>query len=51
MDDRGYCPLGRETAIQRVEWKNDWPYVVDGNGPSLEIEGPAIEEVVLGKGF
>ena len=45
LDDRGYCPLGRETAIQRMEWKNDWPYVVGGNGPSLEIEGPDIEEV------
>ncbi|WP_163580614.1 glycoside hydrolase family 43 protein [Gracilibacillus saliphilus] len=45
LDPRGYCPLGRETAIQRVEWKNDWPYVVGGNQPSLEIEGPDIEEV------
>ena len=45
LDHRGYCPLGRETAIQRMEWKNDWPYVVDGNQPSLEIEGPNIEEV------
>ena len=51
LDPRGYCPLGRETAIQRVEWKNDWPYVVNGNGPSLEIEGPAIEEVVWEKDF
>lgn len=51
LDPRGYCPLGRETAIQRVEWENDWPYVVNGNGPSLEIEGPAIEEVVWEKDF
>ncbi|MCK1996995.1 glycoside hydrolase family 43 protein [Psychrobacillus psychrodurans] len=51
LDPRGYCPLGRETAIQRIEWKNDWPYVVNGNGPSLEIEGPAIEEVVWEKDF
>ncbi|WP_077619374.1 glycoside hydrolase family 43 protein [Bacillus sinesaloumensis] len=42
---RGFCPLGRETAIQRIEWKNDWPQVVGGNQPSLEIEGPAIPEV------
>ncbi|MDQ0255925.1 xylan 1,4-beta-xylosidase [Evansella vedderi] len=46
LDPRGYCPLGRETAIQRLEWKNDWPYVVGGNQPSLEIEGPKIEEHV-----
>lgn len=45
LDPRGFCPLGRETAIQRLEWENDWPYVVGGNQPSLEIEGPAIEEV------
>lgn len=45
LDPRGFCPLGRETAIQRLEWKNDWPYVVDGNSPSLEIEGPKIDEV------
>jgi xylan 1,4-beta-xylosidase len=45
LDPRGYCPLGRETAIQRLEWKNDWPFVVGGNHPSQEIEGPRIEEV------
>ncbi|NMA74023.1 MAG: glycoside hydrolase family 43 protein [Bacteroidales bacterium] len=44
LGDRGYCPLGRETGIQRVEWKDDWPYIVDGPVPSLEIEGPKIEE-------
>src|SRR5690606_12160867 len=41
---RGYCPLGRETAIQRLEWRDGWPYVVGGNQPSLEIEGPQIPE-------
>ncbi|GAB3059014.1 glycoside hydrolase family 43 protein [Virgibacillus ainsalahensis] len=51
LDHRGYCPLGRETAIQRMEWKNDWPYIVDGNEPSLEIEGPDIEEVTWEKDF
>jgi len=45
LDPRGFCPLGRETAIQRVEWQNDWPYVVGGNQPSSQIEGPNIEEV------
>ncbi|TQS75129.1 glycoside hydrolase family 43 protein [Ornithinibacillus gellani] len=47
LDPRGFCPLGRETAIQRMEWKNDWPYIVGGNQPSVEIEGPAIDEVKL----
>lgn len=45
LDPRGFCPLGRETAIQRMEWKNDWPYIVGGNKPSIEIEGPNIPEV------
>ncbi|WP_054956197.1 glycoside hydrolase family 43 protein [Paenibacillus dakarensis] len=44
LDPRGYCPLGRETAIQRLEWRNDWPYVAGGNQPSLSIEGPNIPE-------
>lgn len=26
------CVLGRETAIQRVTWENDWPYIVGENG-------------------
>lgn len=51
LDPRGYCPLGRETAIQRLEWHNDWPYVVGGNKPSLTIEGPAIEEAAWGPDF
>ncbi len=21
-----YCPLGRETALQRVQWRDDWPW-------------------------
>lgn len=51
LDPRGYCPLGRETAIQRLEWKNDWPYVTGGNEPSLEIEGPKIKEVKWGRDY
>src|SRR5699024_6967511 len=51
LDPRGFCPLGRETAIQRLEWNNDWPYVVGGNQPSLEIEGPNIEEVKWEKDY
>ncbi|AHC15870.1 glycoside hydrolase family 43 protein [Salinispira pacifica] len=34
VDDSGQCPLGRETAIQRVIWKNDqWPYVEETGAP------------------
>ncbi|MGI5894363.1 MAG: glycoside hydrolase family 43 protein [Candidatus Merdivicinus sp.] len=34
----GMCPLGRETALQKMVWKNDWPYVVDGPLPSEEVK-------------
>ncbi|WP_071396301.1 glycoside hydrolase family 43 protein [Bacillus tuaregi] len=44
-DNRGYCPLGRETAIQKLEWRDGWPYVVGGREGSLEVEGPQMEEV------
>lgn len=43
-ESRGYCPLGRETSIQKVKWENDWPYIVGGNKPSVEVEAPDLEE-------
>ncbi|MCA1010111.1 glycoside hydrolase family 43 protein [Halobacillus halophilus] len=51
LQPRGYCPLGRETAIQRLEWSNDWPYVVGGNQPSLSIKGPSIDEHSWGQDY
>lgn len=48
-DPRGWCTLGRETSIQKVEWDDDgWPYVVGGHGGTTEVEAPrdAIETVV-----
>jgi xylan 1,4-beta-xylosidase len=34
------CTLGRETSIAEVIWKNNWPYLKDGNMiPSAEFEG------------
>lgn len=44
LDNRGYCPLGRETAIQKMYWENDWPYIVGGNFPQDEVEAPKIPE-------
>ncbi len=36
-----HCPLGRETAIQRIRWRDDdWPEVVGGQQPSLKIAPP-----------
>lgn len=40
-EERGYCPLGRETAIQQIFWEDDWPYVVDGPVPSRWVKRPA----------
>ena len=35
-DPRGWCTLGRETSIQKVEWTEDgWPYVVGGHATAL----------------
>ena len=35
---RGYCPLGRETSIAKMAWRDGWPYVEGGNQPSATIE-------------
>ena len=46
---RGWCTLGRETSIQKVEWNEDgWPRVVGGHGGQRYVDAPkdAIETVV-----
>ncbi|WP_341323737.1 glycoside hydrolase family 43 protein [Solibacillus sp. FSL H8-0523] len=48
LDPRGYCPLGRETAISKIEWKDGWPVVVGGNYPQLQVEAPAIAPQPIG---
>ncbi|MCL2599214.1 MAG: glycoside hydrolase family 43 protein [Firmicutes bacterium] len=38
----GRCPLGRETAIQNIEWIDDWAYVSGGGqSPSDFFEVPS----------
>jgi xylan 1,4-beta-xylosidase len=37
---RGYCPLGRETGIARIEWRDGWPYVEGGKHAQLTVKGP-----------
>lgn len=45
-DPRGWCTLGRETAIQKVEWNEKWPYIVGGKQGAKEVEAPKdLEEV------
>lgn len=45
---RGWCTLGRETSIQKVEWDTDgWPRIVGGHGGQRYVDAPkdAIETV------
>jgi xylan 1,4-beta-xylosidase len=38
-----YCTLGRETFIKKIEWREGWPYAVNGPLPenTIEISGNA----------
>ena len=36
--NRFYCPLGRETSIAKMVWRDGWPYVEGGNQPPVTIE-------------
>jgi len=42
--ENGCCPLGRETAIEKIEWRDGWPYVVGGKQGSLEVDAPNLPE-------
>jgi xylan 1,4-beta-xylosidase len=44
LPENGRCILGRETAIQRVEWReDDWLYLSGGgNDPSLMVPAPGL---------
>jgi xylan 1,4-beta-xylosidase len=44
IDPRGYCPLGRETAIQLVEWDLEgWPHIVGGKWGARKVEAPKLQ--------
>ncbi|MEK0308354.1 glycoside hydrolase family 43 protein [Bifidobacterium favimelis] len=46
---RGWCPLGRETAIQEVRWDADgWPRVVGGRSGLRYVQGPDDAPTVAG---
>lgn len=38
--DNGYSILGRESAIQKIHWQDDWPYVTTGKTPEVLVEAP-----------
>jgi xylan 1,4-beta-xylosidase len=43
--ERGYCPLGRETSLQAMQWHDDdWLYVRGGgNNPHSQAPAPRLE--------
>ena len=42
IDPRGWCPLGRETAIQKLVWDAEgWPQIVGGHNGAVEVDAPA----------
>lgn len=46
LKDGRRSPLGRETAMDPVEWSTDgWPEVNGGRGPSVQQEGPDLPDV------
>lgn len=41
LDRKDVCVLGRETALQKLEWIDGWPRMVQGNCvPLVEVEAP-----------
>jgi len=41
LQNRGYCSLGRETALQALKWRDGWPVVVGPKEGSVEVAAPA----------
>lgn len=43
LRNRGRCTLGRETAIQRMSWGDDWLRTADGEGvPHVDVQSPGL---------
>jgi xylan 1,4-beta-xylosidase len=40
--DNAFSILGRESALQKAHWDDDWPYITSGKVPLLEVEAPAL---------
>ena len=43
-EQHAYCPLGRETAIQKIEWIDGWPKVIGGKQGSVTVLAPQLPE-------
>lgn len=41
LDNKNVCILGRETSLQKIEWLDGWPRMVQGdNTPALIVQAP-----------
>lgn len=41
VDPRGWCPLGRESGIQKLVWDEEgWPHIVGGHIGTVEVDAP-----------
>ncbi|HKL78962.1 MAG TPA: glycoside hydrolase family 43 protein, partial [Mobilitalea sp.] len=51
LPSRGRCILGRETALQKMVWReDDWIYLeAGGNHPLVNVPAPQLEEVIWEK--
>lgn len=50
LTQRGDCPLGRETAMQRLIWENGWPYLEHGVCPQNEVKSFGLPLAILPDG-
>jgi len=45
LEPLGRCNLGRETALQRLEWHQGWPRLAGGgNAPHVQVPAPDLPE-------
>ena len=50
LTPRGRCILGRETAIEEIIWKDDWPFLKNGTQePRLVIPKASLKETPIDK--
>lgn len=50
LTERGNCPLGRETCVQKIEWNAEgWPELASGDSvPALTVEAPKNRRTMSG---
>ena len=52
LDESMRCPLGRETSIAEVVWKEDWPYIKEGGiVPPAYFEGYGEQRVSMNQDY